>query len=183
MVHALLGGDPPVVDQRLDHRLVVGDLEELTAAQQVRPRVADLDEGELRSRPEHRGQRRAHAPQGGLGFDQVTQRGISLLDGLLQRAGQVGHGDIRIECLQHVDDGRAGAFPAGVPADSVGDREQAGTGIRRVLVPVTMQADIRPHGGADSHGHVPSMATVWRIRPAWSTNRDSSAHRVTPLAV
>ena len=60
VVGGLLERQPAGVDERLDVGVVVGDLGQRATAQQVRPRVADVDQPDLDAGEAQRGERGAH---------------------------------------------------------------------------------------------------------------------------
>ena len=134
--------DPALVHQRLDQCVVVGDLVELTIAQQVSPGVADVAERDPAVRPQHRGERGAHALERGVGDHHVVQRVIRVVDRVGQRVEQVGAGGVLVEPGQGGDGRGAGDFTGGVTPHAVSHGQQAGASVRGVLVPLPEEADV-----------------------------------------
>ena len=164
VVGGLLLGDAPVVHQRLHERVVVRDLVELTVAQQIGAGVADMGEGEPQPVPQHRGERGAHALQARVPVDQLLELMVGVPEGRLDVADQVTAGRVPVEGGQGCDGDRARHLAVGVPAHTVGDGEQATAGIRRVLVPLTEEADVRASGVAECDGHLRNSRTVLPMR-------------------
>jgi hypothetical protein len=138
-------GDLALVDQRLDERVVVRDLEELAVAEPVGARVADVAERGVPVRPEQGGQRGAHALDRGIGDDQFLQPQVGRGDRVGERADQVGPEAPRVERGDRGDGGGAGHLTGRVAAHAVGDREQVRASVSRVLVPLAEETDV----GAD----------------------------------
>ena len=134
MAVRLLGGDASLVDEGLDERVVLGDLGELAVAQQVAAGVADVDQPKLVAREQDCGQRGAHAVELGVGFDVRGDGGVALVDRGVERVEQVTAGLVVVEVSQRGDDELAGHLTRGMAAHAVGQREQPGTGVHRVLV-------------------------------------------------
>ena len=138
----VVGADPPLVDQRLDQRVVMRDLMELAAPEQVGAGVTDVAEGHPWPGPQHRGQRRAHALDRRIGGDHVVQRVVGVGDRVGQRVEQVVAGHLVVELGDGGDRGGAGHLAGRVATHAIGHRQQARAGIRRVLVPLPEEADI-----------------------------------------
>src|ERR1022692_684756 len=147
-------GDAALVDQRLHQGVVVRDLEKLAVPEQVGPRVADVDERELGAGPEHGGQRGAESLQRRIGLHDVLQRLVGLVNRMLEGVQQLASRQLGVERSQGIDGGGAGDLAPRMTAEAVGDREQPRARVGRVLVQLTVQADIRTHGIADSEGLV-----------------------------
>ena len=100
----LLLGDAALVDQRLDERVVLRDLGELTVAELVAPRVADVDHPEPGAGEQDRRQRRAHALEiGGVG-DVAGDGGVALERGVAELTEQVVAEVVLVERRQRRDD-------------------------------------------------------------------------------
>jgi hypothetical protein len=134
--------DPALVHQRLDQRVIVGDLVELTVPQQVSPGVADVAERHPAAGPQHRGERGAHALERGVGDHHAVQRVIRVVDRVSQRVEQVGAGRVFVEPGQGRDRRGAGDFAGGMTAHAVSHGQQARPSVRRVLVPLPEEADV-----------------------------------------
>jgi hypothetical protein len=119
----LLGADPALVDQHLDVRVVLGDLRELALSQQVRPRVADVHHADLAAGEQHRGQRRTHAFEAGVGVDRVAQLLVGRADRVAQRVDQGVAGHVLIEGCHGSDHDVARDVTGGHAAHAVGDGE------------------------------------------------------------
>ena len=119
MVLGLVGGDPALVDQRLDERVVVGDLPELAGPKEVRAGVTDVGERE-RSPSTAPGRGRA----GALGV--ASSSTSSAIRSLARRSAPA-----RPSCcsrrlgvqLAQLTIAAAGAVATGVTAHAVADRE------------------------------------------------------------
>ncbi len=153
----LLRGDLPGVDEGLDVGVVAGDLREDALAQQVRPRVADVQHGHARRRtaePGERGERGAHPGELGVRGDDVGDALAGEDDGVgepLERLGVVETGGLH---LRHRGDGRRrGELAGGVPAHAVGDDDELVAGVPGVLVAGAHEPDVRARGGAQDQRH------------------------------
>jgi hypothetical protein len=138
-------GDLALVDQRLDERVVVRDLDELPVAQQVGPRVADMAERGVPVRPQQGGQRRAHALDRGVGDDQLLQPQVGRGDRVGERVDQVGPGILRVERGDRGNRGGACHLAGRVASHAVGNCEQVRSGVRRIFVPLPEETDIGPY--------------------------------------
>ena len=123
MAVGLLGGDAPLVDQRLDEGVVLGDLGQLAVAQQVAPRVADVHQAKSVPREQDCGEGGAHALELGIGFDLGGDRRVALVDGGVELAEQIPAGFVVVEVREGGDDQLGGHFAGGVTAHAVGQRE------------------------------------------------------------
>ena len=155
MVARLLGGELARVDQRLDVRVVVRDLRQLLATQHVRARVPDMHETDLAADEAQRRERGAHAVEFAVGRDGLGNALVGVLDRSPQLGQQVTYGTVLVEALQRGDGDLAGHLAGGVPAHAVGDGEQPGSGVHRVLVVPAHQPTIRAHRIPQSQSHVP----------------------------
>ena len=173
----VVGADPALVHQRLHQRVIVGDLVELAVAQQVTARVADVAHGRVPVGPEQRGQRGAHALDGGVGDDHFLQPHVGGGDRRGQLAQHVAVGRLGVE-FRHRGDGQgAGHLACGVAAHPVRHREQARPRVRRVLVSFTEEADVRTYRVAEYKCHLRSSRTVLPMRIG--TPRGTGIGRVT----
>jgi hypothetical protein len=77
MVAGLITGDPALVDQRLDERVVPGDLTEQTVSQQVGAGVPDMGQADLVAAEQDRRERGAHALAFRVLADQLADRGVT----------------------------------------------------------------------------------------------------------
>ena len=165
-MHArLLFGDATLVDEHLHVRVVLGDLDELVATQQIRPRVADMHHGELRAGEENAGQRGAHALERRVGVDRVSQILVGRVDRAPQRIDQRVAGNVFVELCHRRDREVAGHVAGGHATHAVGDGEQPRTGIYRVLVAFPDQPAITAGGitQGKSHGRNSSEVRPMRI--------------------
>ena len=69
----LFGGDTAIVDQALNERVVGAQLSESAFAEPVGARIADVGEGEFGAVPKQGIQRRAHAFNGRVGLNQLSE--------------------------------------------------------------------------------------------------------------
>ena len=156
--------DPALVHQRLDQRVVVGDLVELALPEQVAPRIPDVAHGRVTVRPQQRGQRGPHALDGRIGDDLLLQPGI----GGRHRRGQGGQhvaGRLPGVEFRHGGDGQGAGHLAGrVAAHPVGHREQARPRVRRVLVAFPEEPDVGAYRVAEYKCHLRSSRTVFPMR-------------------
>ena len=160
MAVGLLGGDPAVVDQRLDERVVVRDLRELAVADQVGTGVTDVAQGQASAREEDRGERRPHALELWRLPDHLAQVLAALEDGLAQRLQHVAGGCVVVQVLQGGDDHLAGDVAGRVATHAVGDGQQPGPGVDRVLVVAADQPAIGPGRVAEDQAHASSSQAV-----------------------
>ena len=142
MAVRLFGGDATLVDQGLDEGVVLGDLRQLTVAQQIAARVADVDEAKSIAREQDCGQRGAHALEFGLGVDVRGDGGVALVYRVVELAQQIAAGLVVVEVGQRGDHQLGGDLARRVPAHPVGQRQQPRTGVHRVLVVGADQATI-----------------------------------------
>ncbi len=145
----LVGGEAPVVDELLHAAVVGGQLAELTVAQQVRARVADVSDDERaagRHRP--RGERRAH-PAEVLVRQRLREDGlVRFLDGLAQRPSAAKRG------AQRLERGRARHLARTVATDPVRHRDEPERLVDEVTVLVHLAhlTDVGGRAHLESHG-------------------------------
>ena len=120
--------------------------DELAVAHQVGAGVADVAEAQPAAGEEDRGQRRPHALELRGLADHLAQVLAALEDRLAQRLQQVAGGGVVVQVLEGGDDHLAGDVAGRVAAHAVGDREQPGPGVHRVLVVAADQAAVGPRG-------------------------------------
>ena len=149
----LLGGNPPLVDQRLDEGVVLGDLGQLAVPQQISPGVADVHQPEPVSGEQDCGQRGAHAVEVGIQLDLFGDIRIPLVHGIFELVQQITAGLVLVERHQCGDHQLGGHLAGGMPAHAVGQRQQAGTGVDRVLVVGTNQPPVATGGVTQGQGH------------------------------
>ena len=123
MTVCLLGGDPALVDQGLDECVVLGDLGQLSVAQQIAARVADVNQAQPVAGEQDGGQGGAHTLEVGVLLDFLRNRRVALVDGLLQLAEQVTTGLVVVEGCQRRDHQLGRHFAGGMAAHTVGQRE------------------------------------------------------------
>jgi hypothetical protein len=160
----LLGGDAAFVDEALHEGVVVGDLVQLVAAQQVGTGVADVDEPEALSGGQEGGERRAHALQRAVGGDHVAEVSVGGLDRLAQRADQVAAREVVVERGHGLDRHAAGDLARRVATHAVRDREQPRAGVHRVLVARAEQSDVAARAEPQPQAHRRSSSTVFPTR-------------------
>ncbi len=131
----------------------MGDLGQMLAAQHVRARVADVHQPDLTADEAQRGQGGAHAVQFAVGGDRLGDARVGVLDGTAQFGEQVRDGAVLVETFHCRDGDLAGHLARGVAAHAVGDSQQAGTRVDRVLVVAAHQSTVRAHGVAQREGH------------------------------
>ena len=107
---------------------------EHVVAHQVGPRVAHVHQAQPGAGEEDRGERGSHALELGLVLDQLGDGVVARVGGVLELAQQVAAGLVVVERGQRGDDHLGGDLARGVPAHAVGEREQPGPGVDRVLV-------------------------------------------------
>lgn len=129
-----LFGDASLVDEALHPGVVLGDLRQYAVTQQVGAGVADVDEAEALAGPEEGGEGGPHAFQLGVLLDHHPELVVGALHGGAERGEDVGAGHVVVESDDRGDHLGAGDLTGGLAAHSVGDREQAGTGVAGVLV-------------------------------------------------
>ena len=160
----LLGGDAPLVDQGLDEGVVLGDLGELTVAQQVAARVADVDEAKSIAREQDCGQRGAHTLEFGLGVHVRGDGGVALVHGVVELAQQIAAGLVVVEVGQGGDHQLGGDLAGGVPAHPVGQGKQPRTGVHGVLVVGADEATVAAGRVTQDEGHGRNSIAVLPIR-------------------
>jgi hypothetical protein len=164
MATRLLRADPTLVDEHLHVRVVLGDLDELALAQQVRPGVPDVHHAELAAGEQHRGQRGAHALQGRVAVHRVAQLLVGRLHGRSKGVNQSVAGNVLIQRGHGGDDNVAGDVTGGHAAHAVSDSEQPRSGVDGVLVPVSDQTAVTAGRVAERQGHGRNSRAVRPIR-------------------
>ena len=159
-----LGGDSAFVDQGLDEGVVLGDLVELTVAQQIATRVADMDQSKSVAREQDCGERSAHAVEFGLHLDVCRDRRITFVHSGVELAQQVAAGLVVIEVGQRGDHQLRGDLAGGVTAHAVGQGQQPRTRVDRVLVVGAHQPAVAAGGVAQNQRHGRSSIAVLPIR-------------------
>ena len=157
-------GDAALVDERLDERVVLGDLVEFAVTEQIAARVADVDEPKSVAREQDRGQRGAHALELGVGLDVRGDRRVAFADRGVELAQQVAAGLVVVEVGQRRDHQLGGDLTGGMAAHAVGEREQPRTGVDGVLVVGADQAAVAARGVSKHQCHGRSSITVLPIR-------------------
>ena len=137
---------------------------EFAVAQQVAAGVADVDQAKPVAREQDCGQRGAHALELGIGFDMRGDRGVALVDGVVELAEQVAAGLVVVEMGQRGDHQLRGHLAGGVAAHAVGQRQQPGTGVHRVLVVGAHQAAVAARCVSQNECHGRNSITVLPIR-------------------
>ncbi len=159
-----LGGDAALVDQGLDERVVLGDLVEFAVAEQIAARVTDVDEAKSVAREQDCGERGAHALEFGVGLDVGGDRGVALVDGLVELAEEVTTRLVVVEVRERGDHQLGGDLARGVTAHAVGQGQQPGAGVDRVFVVGADQAAVAARRVAEDERHGRSSITVLPIR-------------------
>ena len=121
-------------------------------------------QGDPAAGPQHRGQRGAHALQHRVGGHHVVQRVIGLANRPGQRVEQIAARHVIVQPGDRGDGRGAGDLAGGVAAHAVGDGEQARSGVRRVLVPLAEQADVRADRVPECKCHLRNSRTVLPMR-------------------
>jgi len=160
----LLLADPSFVDELLHEGVVVGDLRQHPAAQQVGPRVADVQHPQARPGEQERGQGGSHAVQRRVAGDHVAQVVVGGQCAAAQDVEQVRGRGVLVQRRERGDRDGAGHLAGRVPAHPVGHGEHPRTGVDRVLVAVAQQAGVRAGGEAQRERHRRSSSTVLPIR-------------------
>ena len=146
--------DPPLVDEALDERVVLGDLGDDAVAHEERPGVADVGEDDLVARAQERDEGGAHAVELGVGAHLVADVGVGRVDAVEQGlAGLATAERVAVELDERGDDRRAGDVAAGVTAHAVGHGQQVGTGVAGVLVVGPDHAHVGAGGVVEREGH------------------------------
>ena len=156
----LLGGDAPLVDQGLDEGVVLGDLVQLTVAKQIPARIPDVHQPEPIPGEQDRGQRGAHAVELGVDVHLLGDRRITFVDRAFQLAEQVATGLVVVEMSEGRDHQLGGHFAGCVPAHSIGEGQQPGSGVDGVLIVGADQAAVAARGVTQGEGHGRSSITV-----------------------
>ncbi len=159
-----LRGQPALVDQGLDQRVIVGDLPQRSVAQQISARVADMADRDLGAVPQQRGDRGAHALGGGIGLRDEPQRRVGIGDRRAEHGQHVDAGGVGIKRSERLDRYGTGYLASRVPAHAIGDGKQMRPGVGGVFVALTEQANVRPDHIAQGEGHLRSSRTVLPMR-------------------
>ena len=165
MAVGLLGGDPALIDQGLHEGVVLGDLRQLTVAQQVAARVADMNQSQPVTGEQDRGKSGAHSVQLGINLDVLGDRRVALVHSRFQLAQQIATGFVVIEMGEGGDHQLRRHFAGGVTTHAVGEGQQPGTGVHRVFVVGADESTIAAGGVAQGQCHGRSSITVL---PTWT---------------
>ena len=149
----LLHGQPALVDQRLDEGVVVGDLAQRAAADQVGPGVADVHQPDPRAGEQQRGEGRAHPIEVRVLLDHRAQVVVRRRGRVPQRGDEVVDRPVLVQVRERGDDHVARHLARRVPAHAVGQRQQPWPGVHRVLVVGAHQPAVGPHRVPEGHGH------------------------------
>jgi hypothetical protein len=117
----LVGGDPPLVDQRLDQGVVAGELTEFAPAEQIGPAVPDVADPDPVAVEERDRRGGAGAVECGLLLDQLDDPVVSAMQGAGDQGQQIGVGWLLVEAPDLLDGGARGEIAPGGPADAVAD--------------------------------------------------------------
>ncbi len=142
----LLLGDPALVDERLDERVVAGQLADRAVAEEVGTGVPEVAEAEAVSVEEGHGRGGAGAGQRRVVLDELTDPVVGAVDRPGDDGEQVVVLGVYVEPPQLLDRRTGRDVPAGGPADSVAHGEQPGPGVAGVLVVLADPADIGDGG-------------------------------------
>ena len=153
VARGLVLGDAALVDERLHEGVVAGDLGEDAVAEEIGPRVADVDHAEPAAREQDGGERGAHPVEIGLLVDELGDRVVALGRGLRQLAEQVVARLGVVEGHEGGDDQFRGHLARGMATHAVREREQARARVDRVLVVLPDQAPVAASGVAQHQGH------------------------------
>jgi hypothetical protein len=163
MAGRLLAGDLPFVDQVLHERVVIGQLAEVTVAQQVGPGVADVGDVQPTTLDERGGQRGPHAAVVGVLDRELRHPVVGGHDGVAQ--GRDGRGivleDAAVELLDGLERRRRRHLTGEMAAHAVGDRVHAVPDQQGVLVPFADLADV----AATGRHQPPHRRTSTRVLP------------------
>ncbi len=160
----LLGGDAALVHQRLDERVVLGDLAEFAVAEQIAPRVADVDEAKFVAREQDCGERGAHALELGIGFDVRGDGGVALMHRIVQLAEEIPARLVVVEVCECGDHQLRGDLARRVAAHAVGKGQQPRTRVHRVFVVGADQTAVTARRVAEDERHGRNSITVLPIR-------------------
>ena len=158
--------DSTCVNEGLDVGVVVGELAEFTSPHEVRAGVSDMDDGNSLAHPIQGRDGGTHAGEIGVGFDDPADR----CTGVIDRVGECCEDLARLRWRQlelgERGDGGGGRELAGrVTAHAIGDDEQAGAGVARILIAASHEADIRPCCVSKAKGHLPLLLHLDRGAP------------------
>ncbi|CAM3805435.1 hypothetical protein MYFR107205_27470 [Mycolicibacterium frederiksbergense] len=164
MAVRLLGGDATLVDQGLDEGVVLGDLGQFTVAHEVAAGVADVHQPEPATGEQDGGQRGAHALELGVGLHVGGDGRVALVYRHIELVEQVPAGLVVIEMGERGDHQLGGHLTGGVPAHAVGQSQQPGTGVHRVLVVGAHQTAVAACCISEHQCHGRNSITVLPIR-------------------
>ena len=118
---------------------------ELTVAEEVDARIADVGEDDLIAHANDAADGRAHAGQFGMLEDGFREFLIGFVECVFERRGRfVDALERAIDVRDGLDGHRARDVPAGVAAHPVGDNKEVGPGVAGVLI---VRADLADVGG------------------------------------
>ncbi len=141
----LLLGDPALVDQGLHERVVLGQLAQLAAAEQVGPAVAHVDEAQPGAVEQRGGHRGAGAVELGVLLDHLGELVVDPVHGPGQGGQHLGAGGL-VQPAEQVDRGGAGHVAVRRAADTVGDHQQVLAGVAGVLVLLAVPPEVGDRG-------------------------------------
>ncbi len=160
----LFGGDATLVDEGLDEGVVARDLRQLVVAQQVGAGVPDVDQADLASAEQDRGEGGAHAVELRVLLDLLGDGGVALAGRPLELAQQIVARLVVVEMRERRDHQLRGDLARGVPAHAVGQGEKTRAGVHRVLVVRPYEAPVAACGVAENESHGRNSITVLPTR-------------------
>ncbi len=150
----LRAADHALVDQRLDERVVPGDLGERAVAQPVGARVADVQQGQLVTVAQQGGDSGPHPLARRVGGGRHPHLVVGRLHGGAQQRRPVAGGDpLLVERGQRPHHDAAGQVTGGQAAHAIGDGDQGGTGVCGVLVVRPDHAEVTDDHRPQGQGH------------------------------
>ena len=171
----ILLGDPALVDEALDERVVLGELAELTGAVEVAPAVAHVPDADLLAVEHGHRHRGAGAVDRRVLVDELSDPVVGAVDGAGDRTEEV-VARFLVEPDQLRDRRTGGDVTARGSAHAIADGEQPGAGISRVLVVLADATHVGERGEVEAQRHLTSSIRGWSCRcGSWCRVRWSSA--------
>ena len=162
----LLGGQASLVDQLLHPGVVMCELVQFAAAQQVAAGVADVGQSKLRAVEHGAAERGPHAVEGQVSGHEFGQPGVGPLQEVRHVRQHRLAGGVLVRVACHGDGDGGGEVTGSSAAHAVGDHQHGGRGIPGVLVVLadTPHLGVRLETQRVGHAHDSSRMSVLPMR-------------------
>jgi hypothetical protein len=126
--------ESPLVDQRLDPGVIVGEADQGVAAAEIGPGITQVDDAEVVTVEQAATHRRTHAVEIGVLGDQVRQAPVGSAGGVVEDVEHRLALALAIDLGVFVDGDPGGQVPGGRAAHTVGYEQHGRRGVPRILI-------------------------------------------------